>query len=62
MSLTNALNWEEGMVRAYVLRIFWGGQSLPCVIAKCSELHIYQVAGVKDEVSATFLWALAHEQ
>lgn len=48
------------MARAYGRRVFGGGQSLPCVTAKGSELHIYHVAGVKDEVRAMSL--SAHEQ
>lgn len=43
------------MARAYGRRVFGGGQSLPCVTAKGSELHIYHVAGVKDEVRAMSL-------
>lgn len=62
MSLADALNREKGTVGAYVRRVFGGGQSLPCVRATCSELHIYRVTGVKDEGSATSLRALAHEQ
>lgn len=36
------------MAMTYVGRIFWGGRSLSCGTAKCSDLHVYQMAGEKE--------------